>query len=216
MSGLSLCTWLLPILVSSLSFSDSSAINWIYAVVYIAFYYFTTVSFCNIVETSLYNGLKVSSCEVPVSLYFVTGQPWFPVVESHQLKFLVFCTFYIMWWAAVTVCRQSEPSSVASNSEAIIKHEMLDGSLTSRVFDKILMWSSYSIFDTHTHTHLTALSPGLPGSAGTRKVKPIWILLKQETVIGSGISICICFLSSTILNNFTAEYSNCTVQQLSL
>jgi len=37
--------------------------------VYIAFYYFTTVSFCNIVETSLYNGLKVSSCEVPVSLY---------------------------------------------------------------------------------------------------------------------------------------------------
>ena len=29
--------------------------------------------------------------------------------------------------------------------------------------------------------------PGLPGSAGTRKVKPIWILLKQETVSGSGI-----------------------------
>ena len=36
----------------------------------------------------------------------------------------------------------------------------------------------------HTHTHLTAL----PGRAGTRKVKPIWILLKQETVSGSGIS----------------------------
>jgi len=32
----------------------------------------------------------------------------------------------------------------------------------------------------HTHTRLTALFPGLPGSAGTRKVKPIWILLKQE------------------------------------
>ena len=32
------------------------------------------------------------------------------------------------------------------------------------------------------HTpHLTALCPGLPGWAGTRKVKPIWILLKQET-----------------------------------
>ena len=39
-----------------------------------------------------------------------------------------------------------------------------------------------------THTRLTALFPGLPGSAGTRKVKPIWILLKQETVSGSGIS----------------------------
>ena len=41
---------------------------------------------------------------------------------------------------------------------------------------------------THTHTRLTALFPGLPGWAGTRKVKPIWILLKQETVSGSGIS----------------------------
>ena len=37
----------------------------------------------------------------------------------------------------------------------------------------------------HTHTRLTALCPGLPGWAGTRKVKPIWILLKQETVSGS-------------------------------
>ena len=34
--------------------------------------------------------------------------------------------------------------------------------------------------------------PGLPGSAGTRKVQPIWILLKQETVSGSGISWAIC------------------------
>jgi len=40
----------------------------------------------------------------------------------------------------------------------------------------------------HTPTHLTALFPGLPRWASTRKVKPIWILLKQETVSGSGIS----------------------------
>ena len=40
----------------------------------------------------------------------------------------------------------------------------------------------------YTHTRLKALCPGLPGRAGTRKVKPIWILLKQETVSGSGIS----------------------------
>jgi len=32
----------------------------------------------------------------------------------------------------------------------------------------------------HTYTRLTALCPGLPGSASTRKVKTIWILLKQE------------------------------------
>jgi len=41
---------------------------------------------------------------------------------------------------------------------------------------------------THTHTRC----PGLPGWAGTRKVKPIWILLEQETVSGSGISWAIC------------------------
>ena len=55
---------------------------------------------------------------------------------------------------------------------------------------------------THTHAHtrararestrLTAPCPGLPGWAGTRKVKPIWILLKQEIVSGNGISWAIC------------------------
>jgi len=42
---------------------------------------------------------------------------------------------------------------------------------------------------THTHTHT---SIGTTRWAGTRKVKPIWILLKQETVSGSGISWAIC------------------------
>ena len=37
-----------------------------------------------------------------------------------------------------------------------------------------------------------ALFPELPGWAGTRKVKPVWILLKQETVSGSGIRWAIC------------------------
>ena len=40
----------------------------------------------------------------------------------------------------------------------------------------------------HTHIRLTAFFSGLFGWAGTRKVKPIWISLKQETVSGSGIS----------------------------
>ena len=44
----------------------------------------------------------------------------------------------------------------------------------------------------YTHTRLTALFPGLPGWAGTRKVKPIWILLRQETVSGSGINWAVC------------------------
>jgi len=47
---------------------------------------------------------------------------------------------------------------------------------------------------THTHTSLTAICPELPQLAGTRKVKPMWILLKQETASGSGISWAICTL----------------------
>ena len=47
-------------------------------------------------------------------------------------------------------------------------------------------------FLSYSHTHLTAFCPGLPGWASTRKLKPIWILLKQEIVSGSGISWAIC------------------------
>ena len=45
---------------------------------------------------------------------------------------------------------------------------------------------------THTHTRLMALFPGLTRWAGTRKEKPIRILLKQDTVSGSGISWAVC------------------------
>ena len=53
--------------------------------------------------------------------------------------------------------------------------------------------SSGRSFHRVPHTHpFNGLCLGLPGWAGTRKVKPIWILLKQETVGGSGISWTIC------------------------
>ena len=45
-----------------------------------------------------------------------------------------------------------------------------------------LLYEFFHLRFFHTHTHLMALFPGLPGWAGTRKVNPIWILLKQETV----------------------------------
>ena len=51
---------------------------------------------------------------------------------------------------------------------------------------------TYILTQHNTHTRLTALCPGLPGRASTRKVKPIWILLKQQTVSGSGISWAVC------------------------
>ena len=48
-----------------------------------------------------------------------------------------------------------------------------------------------STANTHTHT-FNGHFPGLPRWASTRKVKPIWVLLKQETVSGSGISWTVC------------------------
>ena len=50
------------------------------------------------------------------------------------------------------------------------------------------MWTVLLLLGmSHTHTRLTALCTGLSGWAGIRKEKLIWILLKQETVSGSGI-----------------------------
>ena len=54
---------------------------------------------------------------------------------------------------------------------------------------------------THTRTHLMAFFLGLPRWASTRKVKPVWVLLKQETVSSSGsmvvpekglLNVCVC------------------------
>ena len=44
----------------------------------------------------------------------------------------------------------------------------------------------------HTHTRLKAPFPGLPRWASTRKAKPIWISLKEETVSGSAINWATC------------------------
>ena len=49
-----------------------------------------------------------------------------------------------------------------------------------------------TVSSTCIHTRLMALCPRLPGWTSTRKVKPIWILLEQETMSGSGISWAVC------------------------
>ena len=73
-----------------------------------------------------------------------------------------------------------------------------------------IYFSHKSAWYTNTHTRLTALFPGLPRWAGTRKVKPIWILLKQETVRGSGISWAIC-KSVPCSRQITTPASQCSV-----
>ena len=57
------------------------------------------------------------------------------------------------------------------------------------------LWETLKPWKWHTHTHTHLFNGPLSGTtrwAGTRKVKPIWILLKQETVSGSGIRWAIC------------------------
>ena len=86
------------------------------------------------------------------------------------------------------------PSHVASKHNHFIlvytAHQMKQFIPKSLLFHIQFPWVR-SIYH-ETHTHLTAIFPGLPGWPSTRKVKPIWILPKQETVNGIGISWAIC------------------------
>jgi len=70
---------------------------------------------------------------------------------------------------------------------ALTSRPMLDLTCNTSCSRRMLTVHSYNATVTLTHTHtnthpFNGLCPGLPGWAGTRKVKPIWILLKQETV----------------------------------
>jgi len=66
----------------------------------------------------------------------------------------------------------------------------IDGRTPCRYVDPAVctVWAVAKSQTWVTHARLAALRPGLPGWAGTRKVKLIWILLKQETVSGSGMT----------------------------
>jgi len=60
-----------------------------------------------------------------------------------------------------------------------------------RVF-VLLLGHSVETTDTHAHTGLTVLFSGTTQVSQYQKAKPTWILLKQETASGSGISWAIC------------------------
>ena len=65
--------------------------------------------------------------------------------------------------------------------------------------------------NTHTHTHpFNGPLSGTTKVSSTRKVKPIWILLKQETVSGSGIRWAIC-KSAPRSRQITTKAPHCSV-----
>ena len=78
-------------------------------------------------------------------------------------------------------------------SASLLLPRQLPAGAARRATDQAPRRRSRQVLDIGWHTHpFNGPFPGLPGWAGTRKVKPIWILLKQETVSGSGISRAIC------------------------
>ena len=139
------------------------------------------------------------SCSSRVSLEFLYGMCWdfpstnadmtFPRVDNDRL---IFVASFNRWPVAPVLDCLSEPyihTSTATPPRLIRSGEKQHTFAVNAWCQFLIKFSRYH---THTHNHLTALCPGLPRWAGTRKVKPMWVLLKQETVSGSGISWAIC------------------------
>jgi len=95
--------------------------------------------------------------------------------------------------AVHTSCCQTNVKALTGNSALILTRK--NHTMPSPYLDPLSPTQSSSQLTsiTSTHTHpFNGPFPGLPRWASTREVKPIWILLKQETVSGSGISWVIC------------------------
>ena len=97
-------------------------------------------------------------------------------------------------WTAADVDRYVLPAPDLSSKPLAAAAAAVDRRDTRRT-DTRPFYEAFSILcgPRDKHTRLTALFKHYPGKpAGTRKAKPIWILLKQETVSGIGISWAIC------------------------
>ena len=121
---------------------------------------------CRLAQADLYNG-RTMAAAIVVHNHTVSILPCRHLATNSKLESTKLCTQNV----TNTLCLYTTPGYLTDrNSSVATLH--------------------YAII--HTHTHLTALFLGLPGGAGTRKLKPIWILLEQKTVSGSGISWAIC------------------------
>ena len=129
-----------------------------------------------------------------------TAVVW-PVTKSHGTLALQVA---VAWWLAHLTAMWEDQGSIQSIGGCVYCDSCCDIQPWARAVQLCCSaqvnsafhpsWDSKMSISLHTHTHtrLTALCPGLPGWASTTKVKPIWILLEQETVSGSGISWATC------------------------
>ena len=86
----------------------------------------------------------------------------------------------------------ADNQTITERSRDLIQLCGCDANKTPCTTTEVVNYLLFTLYYIHTQSRLTAFFPGLPRWAGTRKVKPIWILLKQQTVSGSGISWAIC------------------------
>jgi len=96
---------------------------------------------------------------------------------------------YVIFTAAYSTVRNLSPRCC---SHVVTVSEIISLLPLTKIYSILKVICSYarhtSLTNTHnTHNHFTALWI-LSGITNTRKVKPIWILLNQEIVSGSGIS----------------------------
>ena len=89
---------------------------------------------------------------------------------------------FFSWWRQAAV----DQNSVSSVSKQPI-------CTRSAATQKVLLLIHQLCVQSHTHTHsFNGRFRDYPGEPVPEKLKPIWILLKQETVSGSSISWTIC------------------------
>ena len=92
-------------------------------------------------------------------------------------------------WKTSQVCIVYLPNNWCSTEHS--EHRVTECLKTWQCWGIVREKSGQEMFAWNTHT-FNGICPELPGWAGTRKVNPIWILLNQDTVSGSGISWAIC------------------------
>ena len=98
-------------------------------------------------------------------------------------------TFVCGWNELCTVDNQPAGCGVWPDTRQLEALCHQDTAAVGLVLKCLILYSELHCSYIHTHTRLMAVWAGW---ASTRKVKPICILLKQETVSGSGISWAIC------------------------
>jgi len=121
-----------------------------------------------------------------------------PFLCLHSVRHALWSTFNFLAWSKIKHAKYWKKSNFLTRGKHFLALIVTNISKSNSTLDKIpllhLSWLKNleyykTCLDTYTHTHthpFNSLCLGLPRWAGTRKAKPVWILLKQGTVSGSG------------------------------